>query len=508
MAAEGGPTSFDGMSVESMYASIIGSNGADVSAKGNALVDAKDKIQSIGDDLKAHVGRTKWVGEGGDAFREWGDAFAKQIIKLAHVAGVTGDHMVHAGDAIKAAAETMRKEAPAGSMGMCFADADKEKARIKEMEDLKEKVLPQLRTAASACRVAASDIGGLEAPQFRPMPADVAPTPGIEDWSVPYESSGGTSTEGSGGAGALGASGVGGPRADGSSTGGQSSGAAHSGTAQHQVHVPAHSGSDDGSPSSPTPAHDNNTGTRVDSTTTVPQPPSPTNPSGPSTPSSPGPSHHGGPVSVPPVPPPSTSRDTGATRKTPGDRGRGGPEPRPTLPGSMGKTGSPGGPGRIGGQGNLKVPPVPRADTGVIGGMPSPGQQGPVSAKGGPRGTVIGGESQQTGRGMMGPGGAPGGMGSSPVRGYGGAARRVASQPGGVVDAPSGSRGNRREFTPGGSGLVRGGNAAGGNAMGPAQGAQRSAAKNRGRNDRPGYLTEDEETWSTGGPDSVPPVIQ
>ncbi|MBH1934073.1 hypothetical protein I5Q34_07160 [Streptomyces sp. AV19] len=497
------------MSVEGMYASIIGSNGADISAKGHALVEAKDKIESIGNDLKGHVGRTKWVGEGGDAFREWGDAFAKQVIKLAHVAGVTGDHMVHAGDTIKAAAETMRKEAPASSMGMCFADADKEKARIKAMEELKEKVLPQMRTAASACRVAANDIGGLETPQFRPMPA--AATGGSEDgWLTPYEPSDGSSSGGAGGVQPAGNAGVSGVGADANGAGRQTSGVARPDAPQEPSHVPTHgsSSSGDTSGSNSTPSHDNNAGTRVDSTQAPPMP-APTTPSGPSTPPAPEPSHHGtGPTTpVPPPPLPPTSRGTGETRRIPGSRG-GGPEPLPNRSG-VERSGGQGGPGRIGGTGRVKVPPVPRVDTGVIGGVPSPGQQASTPSRGVSRGTVIGGEAQQTGRGMMGTG-TPGSLGPGVSRGIGGTTRRFASEPGGMVNAPSGSQGARREFTPGGSGLLRGGNAGGvsGVPMGATQGVQRGVEKNRNRSNRPGYLTEDEETWNAGGAGNVPPVVQ
>ncbi|WP_344962699.1 hypothetical protein [Streptomyces thioluteus] len=121
------------MSFENMHASMAGANGAEIAAKGEALVKAEGEIEKIGNALKAHVGRTQWAGEGGDAFREWGDAFAKQVIKLAQVAGATGRHMSRAGAAIKTAADHMPK-APEGSMGMCSADAGKEKARVETME--------------------------------------------------------------------------------------------------------------------------------------------------------------------------------------------------------------------------------------------------------------------------------------------------------------------------------------------------------------------------------------
>ncbi|PHQ53416.1 hypothetical protein BLA24_01140 [Streptomyces cinnamoneus] len=64
------------MSVEVMMACIQGADGDELIHKGQALMDAKDEIERIGNDLKGHVTRTTWDGEGGTAFHEWGDDFA------------------------------------------------------------------------------------------------------------------------------------------------------------------------------------------------------------------------------------------------------------------------------------------------------------------------------------------------------------------------------------------------------------------------------------------------
>ncbi|MBC2879545.1 MULTISPECIES: WXG100 family type VII secretion target [Streptomyces] len=491
------------MSFEEIYYSFIHAKGEELSGKGRALEEAGPEIDSIGSELKGHVGRTEWKGEGGDAFREWGDAFAKQIIKLAHVAKVTGKEMIEAGGDIKAAVDELMKTPP-GDIGQCYADADKEKARIKAVADRRETVMAEdgpVKRAADKCVRARATIAGLEVPEFRPMPGSWGIDDPYGDWSEPYGPSGGSAAGGSAGgqpysaaagSGAEGGSGAA-TRPAGSAypdaSGAQIPPPVHGDTGTGPVHVPA--GGHDGTGSGQGP-----TGTRIDSGPAAPPAPAPTTPSpgtGPQVPTD-----HS--RSVPPVPPLPTGPVLPGYPRPGGGRPHGpnGPGSQPTSPVNMGRPGrSAVDPGRFGVPGVGKVPAAPRIDPGVIGGTPVSGP-GAASGRGIPRGTVIGGESQQTGRGMM---GAPGSMGSGfPSRGTGAAARRYASQPGGVVEGPTGAMGARREFTPGGSGLIRGGGAAGT--------SNREAEKERKRAQGSGYLTEDEETWTGGGPENVPPVVQ
>ncbi|KAB7832877.1 hypothetical protein J7W19_23950 [Streptomyces mobaraensis NBRC 13819 = DSM 40847] len=483
------------MSFEEIYYAFINTKGEELSGKGHALEAAKPEIESIGEELKRHVGRTEWKGAGGDAFREWGDAFAKQIIKLAHVAGVTGKEMIEAGGDIKVAAEEIMKTPP-GDVAQCYADADKEKARLKAVSKLRDAVMHgSVKTAADKCVRAEATLRGLEFPELRPMPGKAGFGDG--EWDEPYSSSGGSAAGGSGG-GQPYSSAAGGGAEGGGGAATRTTGPSYSDAPSAHVPSPAPGDTGTGPVHVPSGGHDGTgsdqgpTGTRIDSGPAAPPAPAPTIPpsTGPHTPSDPT-------RSVPPMPPLPTL--PGYPR--PGDsrpQGSNGPKTTPTSPVSTGRPGrSVVGPGRVGVPAVGKVPALPRTDTGVIGGTPLTGP-GAGSGRGVPRGTVIGGESQQMGRGMM---GAPGSMGpSSPSRGPGGAGKRYASQPGGVVEGPSGAQGSRREFTPGGSGLVRGGSAAGTN--------KRGAEKERKRSQGPGYLTEDEETWTGGGPESVPPVVQ
>ncbi|WP_329120027.1 hypothetical protein [Streptomyces sp. NBC_01353] len=196
----------------------------------------------------------------------------------------------------------------------------------------------------------------------------------------------------------------------------------------------------------------------------------------------------------------------------------------PSLTGGSGNT-YPSGPG--GG----KVSPITR-------GLPGPGTAGPTnptsrmprdgisggrqvpqsgrSQTGLPRSTVIGQENTH-GRGPMGTGPQ---MGHGPGQGNGySGGRRLATESGGVVGgrAQQSGQASARPFTPGGSGLVRGGQpgtgagAAQGRAVGaPLHGAGARTGDSRSdeRNgERPDYLTEDEETWQQDARRIVPPVV-
>lgn len=477
-------------------ACIQGANGDELIHKGQALIDAKDEIERIGNDLKGHVTRTTWDGEGGTAFHEWGDDFAKQVLKLANFSGVAGKYMRQAGSDLKTALKGM-PPIPEGTMGQCFADADKEKARVEALDKVRGQVAGQMEKIASSYRASTWEIQKAELPRLPPPPDKIMPGgTSSYDGAEAYGSSRAPSVGSSGGAVSAGSYG---------SVGGSGSSGDH-GTvspAHHGVNPPA----DTGSVSVPnTPGHidrvplpDNNTGTNIDGTTTPTAPPAPSPVGTLPPPTSTGPG--GTPPVVPPPIGPMTPNFGGGPRTVGGGATR-----VPPTSGGTGKFGT----GPV--SGSIR-PNLPRADTGIIGGMPSHGQPGTPGARGVPRGTVIGGESQSTGRGMAG-GGMPGGGGmrsGAGSTGHAGGTRRLVSEPGGVVGGPRGSQGARRDFTPGGAGLVRDRGTSAGNGglvSGPPRAGQRSSDQRRDGASVPDYLTEDEETWSTGEHRAVPPVIE
>jgi len=496
-------TDFENMSYEDMLAMVRGVDPTAIMSRGTALIDAQTEIEKIGTELKEHVSRTTWKGKGGDAFREWGDGFAKETIKLADYAGAAGTSLQTAGQALSEVSKVIQGHSDATSM--CYADEAKEKARLEAVDKARNEAIPQMNKLASYYMMAQQTISSQEEPVFKPLPDAVIPDKPVGGGQQGYGPSSG------GNAGTHSVSTV-------PSTGG-SSGTYHSVTAQ-----PVDGGSSSVSHvTTPTPSHHvgavpvtpgapDTTGTNIDTVTMPDAPPVTSTPptSGPPV----TPVGGGGQNNLPPVVLPTQTLPTGpgggGNRRTipvgPGTDGN--PRANPLGPGADGNRRTmPVTPVGRGGAESVRPPVIPRADTGIHGGTPGRPVTGPVA--GGQRGTVIGNERPGVGRSMMG-GHGMGAVGSPMGRGgVGGAAgsRRLVTQPGGTVgEARGGAAG--REFTPGGSGLVR--ESARPGAMGPmggAMGGSRGTRRPQRRDgENPDYLEEDEETWATGD-DVVPPVI-
>ncbi|MFD8205782.1 hypothetical protein ACFV2S_05135 [Streptomyces sp. NPDC059695] len=215
---------------------------------------------------------------------------------------------------------------------------------------------------------------------------------------------------------------------------------------------------------------------------------------------------------LPGGPPPVTKPDGGlpplVTPGMPPLSPKGGPGPLgPTSP-VTGGTGNPRGP-LTGGTGNPRgpltgglrnVPGMPRE--GISGGRQVPSTTGRPQT-GIPRSTVVGNENAGQnrtgmGRGMGGAHGMGGSMGGATGQSGITGGRRLAGETGGVVGGKAqraGAAGGGKPFTSGGSGLVRGGNAA------------KPDEREEQNGERPDYLVEDEETWQQGNRRVAPPVI-
>ncbi|PZT72388.1 MULTISPECIES: hypothetical protein [unclassified Streptomyces] len=462
-------TDFENMPYEDMLRMIRGVNPTAIMDRGTALVDAQAEIEKIGTELKEHVSRTTWKGKGGDAFHEWGDEFARETLKLADYAGAAGTSLQTAGQALSEVTAAMQGHPDATAM--CYADAEKEKARLEAVEKARNEAIPQMNKLASYYLMAQQTIAAQQEPNFRPLPQEVMPSVDRYGWVVtPYNSAGPSTAS---------------PPESGGLVAGGSVAGTHAGVVQPveggsspvagvSTHAPQPTPIVSGAPDT--------TGTNID-TVTLPEAPVVTAPPATGTPVPQTPVSGGGQTPIPPVVLPSQTGPTG-----PGGGGT--------------RRGEPVGPVGRGGVESVRPPAIVRADPGIHGGTPARPVTGPTG--GGPRGTVIGGERPVTGPGMMG-GHGVGAVGSPMGRGgVTGGSQRLVTRPGGTVRAPR-EAGAAREFTPGGSGLVRG--PAGMGAMGPMGGAQGARRRTQRDGESPDYLTEDEETWATGGDGVVPPVI-
>lgn len=173
-------TNFENKSYQEMLNMVRGVDATAIMARGTALIDAQTEIEKIGTELKEHVGRTTWKGAGGDAFREWGDGFAKETLKLADYAGTAGTSLQTAGQALSEVAKVVQGHPDA--VEMCYADEAKEKARLKAVETARNEAIPQMNKLASYYLMAEQSISMQEEPNFQPLPRAALPDTSIDSW--------------------------------------------------------------------------------------------------------------------------------------------------------------------------------------------------------------------------------------------------------------------------------------------------------------------------------------
>ncbi|MFC0845775.1 hypothetical protein ACFH04_18985 [Streptomyces noboritoensis] len=451
---------FEGMTLEALNAMLASAKPGELTGAAETLAAAAPDIADIARDLRWYIDQVKWHGAGGDAFREWGRGMISETLVLSEYAGVVGQEMARAGQAL-----TEAKAAVPASDGMCYADPEKEKARLKAVGPKTNEAINALNRLASFYNTSKDRISAQPEPKFAPLPVQRSGDESAYGTSSSY--GGGPSAAHSGGGGVVG----GASYAPSGSTG-------HHTTAGNATVTPG------SAVTAPSGVHQP-VGTSIDSVTMTPPPETTTRPTGPAVPT---PTHVGPtPVLTPPPVLPGPLGKSGLERPTTTTR----------VPGEGPATGRSTGGLRGPGIARPSGPPgTTRGITpeGISGGRPTP-MTGRGSTPRLPMGTVVGEERAGTG---MGRGPMGGGMGHGPggqargATGMGG--RRLASEPGGTVGAPRASLGGRGEFTPGGTGLVNGNK----------RGTDRRRSTS---SEAPDYLVEDEETWAMDHRKVVPPVV-
>lgn len=453
---------FEGKSLDALYAMVVAAKPGELTSAGEALAKAAPKILGIAQDLRSHLARVAWEGEGGEAFRNWGRGVVSETMMLGDFTMVVGEEMQRAGQALTEAKAAVPKPA-----GMCFADPEKEKARLESETGPKlQEAVNQMNRLSSYYGASRDRIAAEPEPVFEPMPG--GGRVGESERRYGSDVSGGTGETAS----------------YGSQTG--SSG----GTARGHVAPASVTGTGgQGIVQSPDPAKshvppETPVSTGLDSATVAPPRENTTVPGtlGPLSPTSNG---GGGGITPPLVPPVSPVGSVPI-----GQTGGGTRTVAPAMPGAL-RGSAPAGP--------FGAPRVGAAE-GIVGGRPVPARGGGASSNGPrlPMGTVVGEERGALGgRGAAGMPGHASGMHGAPGAGGVQGGRRLATQPGGAVGLPRTSAvAARGEFTPGGTGLVR-----------PPFSTGTGSDERRSTAARPDYLGEDEETWAVGQRHIVPPVI-
>ncbi|MEU5438605.1 hypothetical protein AB0G73_35425 [Streptomyces sp. NPDC020719] len=449
---------FEGMSLEALNAMLASANPAELAGAAHALGAAAPDIANIARDLRWYIEQVKWHGAGGDAFREWGRGMVSETLVLSEYAAVVGQEMGRAGQALHEA-----KAAVPATDAMCYADPEKEKARLAAVAPKTNEAINQLNRLSSFYNASRDRIAAQPEPKFAPLPADG----GVSEGKTRY--------------------GAGGSEAGSAVTGGASTGhtsstagGAHGYGTTATTNSPSHT-----SVASTFTPHEPAARTAIDSVKVAPPPEATTRPT---LPTGPTPVQGQTPVLTPPP-------------VLPGPLGTGGLD----RPSTMGRVGVPGeGPSSGRSTGGLRGPGIARpgglpgtargvTPEGITGGRPMPTTGRGTSSRL-PMGTVVGEERAGTGMGRPPMGGMGHGPGGAPRGATGMGGRRLASEPGGTVGAPRASSAGRGEFTPGGTGLVNG------NKRGTDR--RRSASSSA-----PDYLVEDEETWAMDHRKVVPPVV-
>lgn len=442
------PGDMEGMSHTELHALVSGARPKDITSRCTALLDAGSKIEDIARDLLKLVEKAEWKGESGEALRTWTRGFAEQGANLGTYARSVGDALLTAGDGLTQAQSAMPKPKPGGHPST---------AEGGEFE--RQEALLVIDRLTSYYTEATNQATRPEKPNFAPLSTRKDPGPEPAPPSSGGEEATGLSAQQTGVVSTL-------PVNQGSSS----------------------SGAQEQSSTAPGPA-DRQIQTELDSVGTAPETRTPA----PSEPGRPVGGGGGGFNAAGPIP-------ASSTLATPTSRGSApqGSAARPPVgarPGSSAGIPSPASSPRDATAGTRPGAP----GYGIHGGTPRAVNSSPPQART-PQGTVIGGESSATGRGMAtGAGTAGFGQGnaaSSPAN------RRLATQQGGVVSAPQGRNGSVSAFTPGGTGLVQ--------RSAPTAAAPTSPnTTDRKRNERKraDFLVEDKETWTQGSRKTLPPVI-
>ncbi|MGW2561686.1 WXG100 family type VII secretion target [Streptomyces sp. NPDC001514] len=487
-------TDFSGMSHEEMLAWVDEASSFYVQEAADKLTMAAGELREIAQQLQFRPERVEWKGEAFQEFKDWGAGLASATYRLADYSENASTWMSQASDAIAVAqsaiprytshaqakenleaAHKYHNDPDAGRVAQSarasMAPSEDEKAIALKEEANRQAAVDEMVKLSQAYQQSKAQMERVEVPVLPPPPGAFVPEDNGQFDGYSRDIS--------------------------SSTGSDSRSVADSGAATTPSQGSRSTAGVDRTSPAGVANPERPVGLGIDSVGTLPSPTT-TPPVSP--------------VSQPPVGKPDgglmqpIGLTPGVVRPTAREIPVGGGTsvgPRSPLPSS----------GRSGLGVNGPRGAMPR-DGGITGGRPvPPSASRPVA--GIPRGTVIGTEGG-TGRAPMAHG-AGGGMsgGQSGISG----GRRLAMETGGIVGGRRQQPGavSARPFTPGGSGLVRGGASgdAGRGGAGqigrggavPANTSGTDSHRESNRGERPDYLVEDEETWQQGSRRVAPPVI-
>nr|BFD83244.1 hypothetical protein StreXyl84_26450 [Streptomyces sp. Xyl84] len=186
----GGGTSFENMSHEQMLAWLDQANSGEVQAAATRLAAAAKEIRKIAEELKVRPQWVEWKGEGADAFRVWANDLANSTHRLGDFSENSAKWLTEASNAIATAQASIPRDTKSAHANLVAAtaahnDPDATAIRTKSAAELaalqadQEKVrleaAAQMRKLGQSYEHSATQMNTLPRPKFPPPPAVIAP---------------------------------------------------------------------------------------------------------------------------------------------------------------------------------------------------------------------------------------------------------------------------------------------------------------------------------------------
>ncbi|WP_340557372.1 hypothetical protein [Streptomyces sp. GSL17-111] len=468
-----GQTDFEGYQLNTMLDMIESAKPSDLEAAADALANASDAIEGVGEDIKKYAANVDWEGESGEAFRTWADNLGKNTLKLATYTGQAGVQMRAASIGLASVKSGMppREQGPYLPM-----DIDKANAAEDPREKNRQEAITQMNRLSSFYTVSRDTMAAQEEPTFAPPPNVGVPIPDGDRAPEAGSPPGPDHPTGSERWGANGAAiAANDPELANISYSTQPVGMEINTASSHQTNPVERTSLRPGLTTSSSPSVPNGYALVPPTAGTSPTPQQRT-----------GRGPYGGSPQKQAIAPHQTN-----SWRQPDARTSGTPPVGGRLPGPAASNPTP-----VGRAPHSAFPARPGRPDAVFGGMPyRPGVAGSPPI---PQGRVIGAETGTSSRtpmvghsGAAGPHGNTGSVGPDHRRANGHRSVEGASRP-----VPASRMQSGGFFTPGGMGLVN-----------PRGTVRAESHEERRVNSRPEYLAEDEKTWKYRR-DIVPPVVE
>jgi hypothetical protein len=181
-----GRTDFENYELNQMLDLVERTNPEHLESCGKALWDARDAIKAAADELSGHIEIVHWVGESGDAFREWGRTLVASTQALSEFAGGAGDQITAAAVGLASVRKAMppRDDRSDPKAPEDFTESERVStndaytAAVKAEKDRQE-AINQMNRLSSYYSVSAEQLKNLQssAPEFKDMPDVGVPQP-------------------------------------------------------------------------------------------------------------------------------------------------------------------------------------------------------------------------------------------------------------------------------------------------------------------------------------------